>query len=445
MLFSFQGCKNQKINAFALVVGLLLAGEAAHSACQPLWAEDRDIKQNEWPQFLGPNRTGLSSEIDLLEEWPENGLKIIWRVPGGVGMSGLSISRGRVLTMVQREGQQWVIAVDAVTGRSIWQTAVAKEYGNPMGDGPRATPTISGDRVFVLSGDGVVSAIDFESGALLWSHNTLVELSGKVAEYGMASSPLVIDDQVIVIVGAAAATLAAFDTKTGKLVWTAGDDPAGYSSPMVLVLDGVPHIVSYSGNSVLGVAFKTGQILWRYPFQTNYECNIATPLSIRGKLFLSAGENHGSVLLNVKSMKAGYEFDELWQSFGPKSVLRSEWQTPLLIDGFLYGMDNVGGAGPVTHLTCIDAMSGERMWQMPRFGKGNMIAADGKLFVSTLLGELVVVKISPEKYDEVGRMNIVESTRQSPSIAGGFLYLRDGREIVCVDVRKPSLTETPKQ
>ena len=83
MLFSFQGCKNQKINAFALVVGLLLAGEAAHSACQPLWAEDRDIKQNEWPQFLGPNRTGLSSEIDLLEEWPENGLKIIWRVPGG--------------------------------------------------------------------------------------------------------------------------------------------------------------------------------------------------------------------------------------------------------------------------------------------------------------------------------------------------------------------------
>ena len=108
-------------------------------------------------------------------------------------------------------------------------------------------------------------------------------------------------------------------------------------------------------------------------------------------------------------------------------------------------MDNVGGAGPVTHLTCIDAMSGERMWQMPRFGKGNMIAADGKLFVSTILGELVVVKISPEKYDEVGRMNIVESTRQSPSIAGGFLYLRDGREIVCVDVRKPSLTETPKQ
>ena len=127
---------------------------------------------------------------------------------------------------------------------------------------------------------------------------------------------------------------------------------------------------------------------------------------------------------------------EVWTSQGVKSVLRNEWQTSLLIDGFLYGMDNVGGAGPITHLTCINAATGERMWQQARFGKGNLIAAEGKLFISTMKGELVIVQASPEKYIELGRSTVLDATRQAPALADGLLYLRDDKEIVCLDVRR---------
>ncbi len=393
----------------------------------------------EWPQFLGPQRNGLSSEPNLLETWPEGGPKVVWRVPGGVGMSGLAISRGRVLTLVQRAGQQSVVALNSRNGESLWETPIADAYRNPMGDGPRATPAIVGNQVFVFSGAGLLVALDVRDGKKLWSTDPLTELSGKEAEYGMASSPLVIGDQVIVTVGAGKGTLAAYDIQSGKQVWTAGKDPAGYSSPTLLEVGGRSQIVSYTGRSVLGVAPKTGEVLWRYPFETNYDCNIATPLSIKGQLFLSAGENHGSVLLDLKPKANGEKFEvtEVWQSFGPKSVLRSEWQTPILLDGFLYGMDNVGGAGPVTHLTCINATTGERAWQVPRFGKGNLIAADGKLFMTTMAGELVVARASSKKYDELGRATVLETTRQAPALSNGRLYLRDGREIVCLDVRKP--------
>ena len=423
--------------AAVFVVALLLTGQAERSIAQTPSTKDQTAAAGEWPQFLGPQRNGLSAETGLLEQWPEQGPKVIWRVQGGVGMSGLAISRGRVLTMVQREGQQWLVALNALTGESIWKAPIADAYRNPMGDGPRATPTIAGDRVFVFSGEGRLTAIDFTNGKPLWSHDPLTELSGKEAEYGMASSPLVIGDQVIVTVGAAKGTLVAYDTKTGKQVWTAGKDPAGYSSPTLLDVGGRSQIVSYTGSSALGVAPKTGEVLWRYPFETNYDCNIATPLAIKGQLLLSAGENHGSVLLDLKLQGDKFELTEVWQSFGPKSVLRSEWQTPLLLDGFLYGMDNVGGAGPVTHLTCVNATTGDRAWQVLRFGKGNLIAADGKLFMTTMAGELVVARASSKKYDELGRATVLETTRQAPALSNGRLYLRDGREIVCFDVRKP--------
>ena len=391
----------------------------------------------EWPQFLGPQRNGISSEPNLIETWPEGGPKVVWRVPGGVGMSGLAISRGRVLTLVQSKGQQWVVALNSRTGESLWETAIADAYRNPMGDGPRATPAIVGNQVFVFSGEGLLVALDVRDGKKLWSADPLTELSGKEAEYGMASSPLVIGDQVIVTVGAGTGTLVAFDTKTGKQVWTAGKDPAGYSSPTLLEVGGRSQVGSSTGRSVLGVAPQTGEVLWRYPFETNYDCNIATPLSIKGQLFLSAGENHGSVLLDLKPKADKFEITEAWQSFGPKSVLRSEWQTPILLDGFLYGMDNVGGAGPVTHLTCVNATTGERAWQVPRFGKGNLIAADGKLFMTTMAGELVVARASSKKYDELGRATVLETTRQAPALSNGRLFLRDGREIISLDVRRP--------
>ncbi len=390
-----------------------------------------------WPQFLGPQRNGISHEKGLLEEWPAGGPREVWRASGGVGMSGLAIDRGRLLTLVQSEEGQSVVALDARTGKANWATVIAPAYRNPMGDGPRGTPTIAGDRVFAFSGEGVLAALQFGDGKILWKQDVVRQLGGKPADYGMACSPLVVGELVIVTAGAPQATVAAFQVASGKLAWKAGDDPAGYSSPALLDVGGRRQLVVFSGASLLGLTPRQGELLWRYPYETDFNCNIATPLAYQNSVFVSSGENHGSVLLSLTARGDQFDVKPLWASQGPRSVLRNEWQTSILIDGYLYGLDNVGSAGPVTHLACVAAESGERAWRQSRFGKANLIAADGKLFLSTMKGELVVVRVTPERYEEIGRGVVLGTTRQAPALAGGLLYLRDDHEIVCLDVRKP--------
>ncbi|MDZ4687798.1 MAG: PQQ-binding-like beta-propeller repeat protein [Planctomycetaceae bacterium] len=392
---------------------------------------------HDWPQFLGPHRNGISDETGLLDRWPTDGPRPVWRVPGGVGMSGLVISRGQVITLVQKDGQQWALALEAGTGTVQWQTPLAPAYRNGMGNGPRSTPAVSGDLVFVFTGDGILSALNLADGKPVWSHNAVTDYKGQVAEYGMACSPLVVGKLVIVTVGAPQAAVVAYDAKSGKLVWQAGNDPAGYSSPALLDVGGRRQLVAYTGASVLGLAPETGAALWRHPYATNFDCNIATPLAVNGRVFVSSGENHGCVLLGLKPQGDRFAVEEVWSSQGTKSVLRNEWQTSILHEGHLYGFDNVGAAGPVTHLTCINAQSGERVWQKLRFGKGNLIAADGKLWLSTINGELVVARLTTAGYEELGRMPVLKATRQAPAIANGRLYLRDDQEIICLDVRQP--------
>ncbi|MCA9123157.1 MAG: PQQ-like beta-propeller repeat protein [Planctomycetaceae bacterium] len=392
--------------------------------------------EHDWPQHLGPDRNGISAERGLLDKWPAGAPKEVWRIKGGVGMSGLAISGGRLFTMVQREGRQFVVALNAATGASIWQTPVASAYENAMGDGPRGTPTVAKGSVFVFTGQGILVALSAEDGRILWSHDSVAELRAETADYGMACSPLVVDGRVIVTVGAPNATVVAYDASSGELAWATGNETTGYSSPALLDVGGREQVVVHSGSAVLGLEPKSGVILWRYPYVTDFSCNIATPIEIDGKVFVSSGENHGCVLLALERDGEKFSVREVWSSQGPRSVLRNEWQTSILLDGYLYGMDNVGGAGPITHLTCIDASTGERMWQETRFGKGNLIAADGKLFMSSLKGELIIARISPRGYDEIGRSIVIDSTRQAPALANGLLYLRDNNNIACFDVRK---------
>jgi outer membrane protein assembly factor BamB len=408
----------------ALVVALQFMGKPSPAA-------------EEWNQFLGPNRNGIaSSATGLLETWPAGGPKEVWRVPSGVGMSGIAISGGSLCTLIQKSGQQWLVALDPLTGKQQWETALAPEYKNAQGDGPRATPTIVGERVFAYAGQGVLTCVNRTNGSQVWSHNVVGELGGKVADYGMACSPLVVGEFVIVSAGGPKGCLVAFRMQDGKQAWTAGTDPAGYSSPALLNVGGRSQLVAVTGTSAVGIAPDSGAILWRHAYETEYECNTANPIAVDGHVLLSSGENHGSVLLKLKARGEQFDVEEVWSSQGPQSVLRSEWQTPILLDGKLYGLDNIGSAGPVTHLTCLDAATGKRLWQQPRFGKANFIAADGKLFFITTGGEVVVVRATPKAYEEIGRKQVLGFTRQAPAFSDGRLCLRDDKEIVCLDVRK---------
>lgn len=386
----------------------------------------------DWHQFLGDHRNGTSSETELIDSIDDQTPEVVWRVPGGIGMSAVAIADGHAITMWNSGKKQVLVSLDAKTGQARWKTPVAPAYENSMGDGPRATPTIAGDVVYAYTGEGLLVAADLKSGRVIWQSDAVRLNRATPSEYGMSASPLVVDGRVIVHVGGAQSAINAYDSKTGKQVWSAGSGAAGYSSPTLLELDGTSQVVSFIGSGVLGIAPSTGEVLWTYPFKTPYDCNTASPIKIDGGVFISAGENHGCALLDVKKQGVRFEVTPRWDSVQTKSVMRNEWQTSIVVDGYLYGFDNVGSAGPISHLSCIKAETGDPVWQETRFGKGNLTFADGKLWITTMKGELVMAPASPEGYQERGRIKLFGKTRQSISIADGYGYIRDDREVLCI-------------
>lgn len=394
-----------------------------------------------WPQFLGPDRNGISCETKLIDSFGPQGPKVVWRVPGGSGMSGIAVDGKQAVTMLERDGKQTVVAFNLADGKELWNRSIADRYRNSMGAGPRATPSIAGGIIFVYTGEGILAALDQNSGNLKWQHNVVADFDGEPAGYGMACSPLVVDGLVIVTAGVQGASVVAYQADTGRLAWKSGNDTAGYSSPAILTVGGRRQIVAFTGQSVIGLEPKTGEQLWRYQYTTDFDCNIATPVAVGDDVFISSGENHGCALLAIKPKESGFQVTEVWKSFGPTSVMRNEWQTSILLDGFLYGLDNVGGAGPITNLNCVNVKTGKRVWQQPRFGKGNLIAADGKLYIATIDGSLVIVRANPQRFEELSRAKLFEGTRQAPALLDGRLYLRDLNEILCVDIRLPATVE----
>lgn len=419
-------------------VTIALGGAMLQGAIADEPGANRAAVPRDWPQFLGPQRNGISAETGLIRKFPADGPKEVFRVRGGGGMSGLAIAGGKLVTMVQREGKQTALALDAASGKTLFEVAVAPAYQNQMGNGPRGTPAIAGGLAFVYTGEGILAAIDLEKGTIVWQRDVMDELGGQPADYGAACSPLIVGNLVVVTPGAPQGTIAAFDQKSGKPAWktvAGAGDTSGYSSPALRKAGGVEQIVAFEGKATIGVSPKDGAILWRFTYTTDFDCNIATPLEHDGRIFISSGENHGCALLALAKKGDSFTPTPVWESHGPESVMRNEWQTSILIGGHLYGMDNVGGAGPVTHLNCVDVATGKRVWQEKRFGKGNLISADGVLWISTLKGELVLVKATPDHFEELDRATVLGPTRQAPSLANGLLYLRDEREIVCMDIR----------
>ncbi len=394
-------------------------------------------RADDWPQFLGQHRNGISNESGLLESWPDGGPKVLWQVPGGVGMSSFAIVGDKALTTWNTSNEQVLVALSIEDGSTLWETSIGAKYENGQGDGPRATPTVSGQHVYAYSGDGNLVCVKVSNGDLVWSTDILGLSGGNVADYGMASSPLVVGNEVIVTAGGRASVVAV-NSANGKSAWMAGTGAPGYASPALLRVDRQPQVVTFTGNGVMGIEPGSGNVLWDYPFKTPYDCNTASPINAGENIFISAGENHGCVMLSVSKQNNQYQVREVWASIDVKSVLRNEWQTSVYLDGYLYGFDNVGSAGPTTHLTCVDAKTGQVAWQKTRFGKGNLVAAAGKLWITTMKGELVLVKATPKAFVELGRKRMFGKTRQAVAIAGGKALIRDNQNILCLEIARLS-------
>lgn len=396
------------------------------------------VSADDWPQFLGADRNGVSSETGLVKSFGSSGPKVLWQADLGVGMSGIAVQGAHAVTMYQDETSQYVACLNTADGQLAWKTVVAPMYENGMGNGPRATPSVTEQSVFALSGEGILVALKRADGKSLWEVNVPKSLGGEPSEYGMSCSPLVVGSAVIVHAGTESAAVAAFDAQSGKLLWKAGSGKAGYSSPVLRTVAGVAQVLAFTASGLTNLDPVSGKELWSFPFPTEYDCNTANPLQTDDNhVLISAGENHGSVLLDIRKDGDKWTVKEEWISAGKDSQLRAEWQTPVLHDGHLYGLDNSGSAGPITNLVCIRLSDRKTVWAKNRFGKSNLVLADGTLWLTTMNGELVTVEASPAGFKETGRATVMETTRQAPSISAGRLYVRDDAKVICFDIRKP--------
>jgi outer membrane protein assembly factor BamB len=383
----------------------------------------------EWPHWLGPNSNGSSPETGLLTRWPDKGPKVLWKVPGGQGYSAVAVAGGRAITMVQRPEGELVLALDPATGKELWKTKIAPPYRNKFGNGPRSTPSIEKGLVWVQSVSGPLVCLKADNGEIVWQHDLLKEFKAENIQWGLSASPLIEGDMVIAIPGGKGAGVAAFDKKSGKLLWNSTDDKAAYASPMAVTVGGKRQIIFFTAPGLFAVEADSGKELWRIPWVTEFDVNICTPLVIGQYLFVASGEQVGSTLFDLK---APGKPKAVWESKGKKGVMTNYWANAVEHDGYLYGLS--GEFDKVIDLNCVELKTGKLMWSKKGFGKGAITLAQGHLFIATKAGDLVLVHANPKGYLERSRVRMLGDNRTVPTLADRRLYVRDLRNIYCLDV-----------
>jgi outer membrane protein assembly factor BamB len=387
------------------------------------------VRADDWPHWLGPHRDGSSPETGLLTTWPSTGPKILWKARGGEGYSSVAVADGRAITLVQRDGSEIVTAFDAVKGKPLWSVPIASAYKNDYGNGPRSTPSIDGNLVFVQSATGPLVCLKTDNGDIVWKKDILKDFGGKNLTWGLSASPFILGDVLVALPGAKGASVAVFNKKTGDLVWKAGSDEAAYATPIIVTVGGERQIIVFNAAGLVALNPNQGKELWRVPWVTEFKCNIATPLVVGDLMFVSSGESVGCAVFKLKADSAP---DVLWQTKGKKSVMTNYWATSVVHDGHLYGFS--GEFDKRIDLNCVELTTGKLKWSQKDFGKGAVTLADGHLFITTKKGDLVLVRATPERYEEKGRVTALGENRTVPTLAHKRLYLRDKENIYCLDV-----------
>jgi outer membrane protein assembly factor BamB len=297
------------------------------------------------------------------------------------------------------------------------------------GDGPRATPTWADGRLFVLGAEGELRVLDGATGRVVWRTNILQDAAAQNLSWGMSASPLVYDDVVVVQPGGRQGhSLVAYDRQTGSRVWNALDDPQSYASPMLVTLDGVRQIVMFSASRLAGLDPATREVLWQHPWPGPNEINAAQPLVIgENRIFISSGYGTGGAVVEITKSASGWSVRELWRN----TRMKNRFASSVLHDGFIYGLDE-------SILACIDANTGELAWKGGRYGYGQLILAGEHLIVLTEDGELVLVRASPAKHEELARFPVLSGkTWNVPAMSGGLLLVRNLAEMAAFDLRMP--------
>jgi outer membrane protein assembly factor BamB len=375
----------------------------------------------DWPQFRGPNRDGISPEAAVLKSWPASGPKVLWKAPLGEGYSQVVSAKGRLYAFAQQGEEQVAMAFDGATGKRLWRTRIDREYNDGQGDGPRSTPTVDGELVYVLSAHGKLAALRTANGQAAWQHDLRAEYGANPPQWGVSTSPLVEGNLLIVNVGGAGnKSIVAFDKTNGKPVWTSQGDGAGYSAPIAITVRGVRQVIVFTADAILSLSPKDGRLFWRSGWKTDYDVNAATPIFFPpDKLFVSSGYGTGSALLQINRTNVA----EVWRS----KDMKNQFSSSVLHDGILYGFDNAT-------FKAIDAATGNERWKQRGFGHGSLILAGGHLIVLSDRGKLALVNATPEEYRELGNAQVLDGKCwTAPSLADGRLYVRNEEQLIALD------------
>jgi outer membrane protein assembly factor BamB len=380
--------------------------------------------RGDYPQFLGPNRDATVPGVRLARSWPSPGPAALWRQPIGKGWSGFAVAGGLAVTLEEQDGRERVVAYGLETGKVRWSHEGGRGFSSPMGgDGPRATPAIDGGRVYAFGAHGTLTALDLASGRLLFERDVLAENGARRPAHGVASSPLVVDDVVVVLAGGPGGrSLVAYDARTGERRWSGGDDPAAYSSPRLATLGGVRQVVVLSLDHLSGHDARTGAVLWQDPWPENAE-KVSQPVVLEGdRVFLSVGYGVGGRLVKVSRTEAGsWSAEVLWRSRN----LKAKFTQVVSHGGFLYGLDE--GV-----LVCLDPRDGERRWKEGRYGHGQVLLAGDLLLVQAEDGDVALVDATPDRHAELGRFPAVSGRAwATPALAGDLLLVRSDAEAAC--------------
>ena len=382
-----------------------------------------------WTDFRGPARDGHYRERPIRTDWTGGELRPLWKQPVGGGYASFVVAGGHAFTIEQRGPQEVVAAYDVTTGHELWShtwTAVFRE--SMGGDGPRATPTWHAGKIYALGGAGELRCLDAATGALVWRASILDDAGATNLQWGMAAAPLVVDKTVVVLPGGPNGnSVAAYDLGSGGRVWTALDDTQSYSSPMLVTIGGVRQILVFSASRLMGLTPERGNLLWEFPWTTQYGVNASQPLLLgNDRLFISTGYGSGAAAIEVKHTDGRFRVQELWRT----NRMKNQFTSSLLHEGFIYGLDEA-------ILACIDAATGEIKWKGGRYGYGQVMLADGHLIVLAEDGDLALVRATPERHVELARFRAIEGkTWNHPALSDGYLLVRNIAEMAAFDLRR---------
>jgi outer membrane protein assembly factor BamB len=398
----------------------------------------------DWHQWRGPNRDGKAFESRLPQAWPQEPPAPLWRAAVGEGYSSPVIANGRLYILGRQQDQEICYCFHADTGQEIWRHSYPQpfelhEAARAAGRGPKSTPVVDGDRVYMLGIHGKLHCLDTRSGRVIWHHDLAVEYWGVEKDVdgndlwrpicGVAASPLIEGDLVIVPVGGKkAGALTAFHKLTGRMVWKALEDRSCYASPITAKLAGVRQLIGFTAQRLAGLDVASGKLLWDLPYTTEYGDTVVTPV---------ASGNHVVVLCNGEQPATALRIDQadrkvhrtvVWQD----KTLHSFMATPVAHEGHLYGLVDSG------RLYCVEIATGKRMWVSGgSFGKyASFVLAGGQLLVLTTDGYLHVLEPTPKAFNRRARPRLSPGgeTWSHLAVVGSRLYLKDATHVICYDL-----------